>query len=235
MSNSLLRRIVYKSQLIGGFFGYINSLFQFRLLYFYKDKKVIDLIKSIKKEVDFAFYPYEAYTVYSVAKSQSKLDGEMAEIGVFQGGSAKLICEAKGNKKLYLFDTFEGLPELSDKDTHFGTTYWKKNQFNNTTVESVKNYLSKYENVFLYKGKFPNISGPVENSKFSFVHLDVDLYKSTLDCLDFFYPRMTIGGIIITHDYHADGVKNAFNEFFNEKRIPLIELTGSQCMVVKTN
>lgn len=232
MSNNLLRKIVYKSQLIGGFFGYINSLFQFRLLYFYKDRRVIDLIKSIKKEVDFAFYPYEAYTVYSVAKSQSKLDGDMAEIGVFQGGSAKLICEAKENKKLHLFDTFEGLPELSDKDTHFGMTYWKKNQFNDTSIESVKNYLSKYENVFFYKGEFPSTAGPVENARFSFVHLDVDLYQSTLDCLNFFYPRLVQGGIILTHDYHTNGVRSAFDEFFSDKKIPIVELPGSQCMVV---
>lgn len=233
--SDILRRIVYKSQLIGGFFGYINSLFQFRLLYFYKDRRVIDLIKSIKKEVDFAFYPYEAYIVYSVTKSQSKLDGDMAEVGVFQGGSAKLICEAKGNKKLHLFDTFEGLPQLSDKDTHFGMTFWKKNQFNNTTYESVKNYLSKYENVFFYKGKFPHTSVPVEQSKFSFVHLDVDLYESTLDCLKFFYPTLASGGIIISHDYHTNGVRSAFSEFFIDKKIPVIELTGSQCMVMKTN
>ena len=86
----------------------------------------MDLIKSITQEVAFAFYPIEAFTVYSLAKSQSKLSGDMAEVGVFQGGSAKLICEAIGDKKLHLFDIFEGLPELTDKDTHFGMKVWKK-------------------------------------------------------------------------------------------------------------
>lgn len=218
---------------MGGFFGYINDLFQFKLLYFYKERKVIDLIKSIKKEVDFAFYPYEAYTVYSIAKSQSKFEGDMAEVGVYQGGSAKLICETKGDRKLHLFDTFEGLPELSDKDTHFGITFWKKNQFHKTTVELVRNYLSKYKNVYLYKGRFPATSGPVENAKFTFVHLDVDLYESTLNCLKFFYPRLIKGGIIISHDYHTNGVRSAFDEFFSDKQVSVIELSGSQCIVVK--
>jgi len=140
--------------------------------------------------------------------------------------------QAEENKKLHLFDTFEGLPELSDKDTHFGMKYWKKNQFNDTSVESVKNYLSKYENVFFYKGEFPSTSDPVENTKFSFVHLDVDLYQSTLDCLTFFYPRLVQGGIILTHDYHTNGVRSAFDEFFRDKKIPIVELPGSQCMVV---
>lgn len=229
---SSIRNITYKSKLIGNFLGYIATEFQFKLLYFYKGKEIIDLIKSIKNETNLAFFPYEAYTVYSVAKSQSSLDGEMAEVGVYRGGSAKLICEAKGERNLHLFDTFEGLPEVSERDTHFGIKYWQEKQFNDTNEEHVKKYLAEYKNVRLYKGLFPKTAEPISNLKFSFVHLDVDLYQSTLDCLNFFYPRLIQGGIILTHDYHTDGVHAAFKEFFTEKKIPIIELTGSQCMIV---
>ena len=143
--------------------------------------------------------------------------------------------EAKEKTKLHLFDTFSGLPPVSDKDTHFGTTIWKENEFGNTSDESVKRYLSKYENVFLYKGRFPDTSDPIKDVKFSFVHLDVDLYRSTRDCLEFFYPRLVRGGIILTHDYHSNGVQTAFKEYFYNKKIPLVELTGSQCMIVRTD
>jgi hypothetical protein len=157
----------------------------------------------------------------------------MAEVGVYQGGSAKIICHVKGEKKLHLFDTFSGLPKVTDNDTHFGVKYWKDGQFDDTSDLHVKNYLSKYPNVFLYKGEFPLTADPVKNNKFSFVHLDVDLYKSTLDSLEFFFPRLIRGGIILTHDYHSSGVQKAFNEFFQNKKIPFIELTGSQCMIIK--
>lgn len=231
---SSLRGITYKSRLIGNLLGSIATEFQFKLLYFYKERQVIDLIKLVKNETNFAFFPYEAYTVYSIAKSQSKLDGEMAEVGVYQGGSAKLISEAKGDRKLHLFDTFEGLPKVSEKDTHFGTKFWQDNQFNDTSEEYVRKYLKSYNNVYLYKGLFPQTAEPISNSKFCFVHLDVDLYKSTIDCLNFFYPRLTHSGIILTHDYHTTGVQTAFKEFFRDKQIPVIELTGSQCMIVNT-
>ena len=227
------RKLVYGSNIFGKFLGILNTKFQFRLLTFYNDKKIIDLIKLVKKEVDFAFYPIEAYHVYSIAKSQSKLDGDMAEVGVYQGGSAKLISEVKNEKELHLFDTFEGLPKVSEKDTHFGTSYWKTGEFSNTSLENVKNYLSNYKNVYCYKGKFPETSNPIKDKKFSFVHLDVDLFQSTIDCLDFFYPRMVNGGIILTHDYHTDGVKQAFNEFCKDKKIPQIQLLGSQCTITK--
>ena len=227
------RKLVYGSRIFAKLMSNLNTKFQFRLLSFYNDKKIIDLIKIVKKEVDFAFFPIEAYHVYSIAKSQSKLDGDMAEVGVYQGGSAKLIAEVKNEKELYLFDTFEGLPKVSEKDTHFGTSYWKTGEFSNTSLENVENYLSNYKNIYCYKGKFPETSEPIKTKKFSFVHLDVDLFQSTIDCLEFFYPRMINGGIILTHDYHTDGVKQAFNEFCKDKKIPQIQLLGSQCTITK--
>ena len=228
-----LRSAVYSSNQIGRILGYFSTKFQYKLLSFYKEKKVVNLIKNIKNEVDFAFFPYEAYMVHSIAKSQRELDGDMVEVGVYQGGSAKLICEVKGDRKLFLFDTFVGLPELSDTDTHFGKKHWKKNQFNDTSLEAVKDYLSLYENVDIIKGEFPKTADNIRNSKFSFVHLDVDLYRSTIECLKFFYPRLVNGGIILVHDYHSDGIQKAFKEFLQSNKARLIELTGSQCMIIK--
>lgn len=230
-----LRKIVYRSRFFGKILSEINNYFQFILIGFYKDEKIVKLIKEIRNEVDFAFYPIEAYQIYSIVKSQKNLNGDIAEVGVFQGGSAKLICEAKGNKELHLFDTFEGLPKVSKNDTHFGIEYWKTGEFSNTSLEKVKTYLSKYQNVKFYKGNFPDSSSPVENKKFAFVHLDVDLYESTINCLQFFYPRMINGGIILTHDFHTEGVKKAFSEFFIDKKVNFIELSGSQCLVSKFN
>ena len=69
---------------------------------------------------------------------------------------------------------------------------------------------------------------------FSFVHMDVDLYESTKSCLDFFYPRMSRGGVIISHDYLGSiGVKTAFDEYFKDKPEPVLEVTDSQCLIVK--
>ncbi len=66
------------------------------------------------------------------------------------------------------------------------------------------------------------------------MHLDVDLYESTLNCLKLFYPKMSEGGVIITHDYTlSEGVKKAFDEFIFDKQEPIITLFGSQSMIVK--
>ena len=227
------RKIIYNSKSIGGILSKFATNFQFKLLYFYKDKEIVDLIKLIKKEVDFAFYPYEAFMIYSIVKTQTELNGDLAEVGVYQGGSAKLICEAKKEKNLYLFDTFTGLPEVSSDDTHFGEKYWSKNEFNNTSVESVKKLLNKYENVHIIEGNFPESGKEIIEKQFCFVHLDVDLYKSTIESLKFFFPKMVQGGVILIHDFHSDGIQKAFREFKTENKVQVIELTGSQAMILK--
>ena len=174
----------------------------------------------------------EKYTIYSSMKAVSHLSGSVAELGVYKGGSAKIICELKGGKKLFLFDTFEGLPEVES-----GVDLAKKEWFNDTSFNRVKEYLKKYENVNFLVGKFPDtITEEVSKEVFSFVNLDTDLYKSTLDGLNFFWPRMVKGGRIVSHDFNTKdhpGVKKAFQEFFKDNPEVIIELADSQSMVIK--
>lgn len=235
MNPGILKRLIYSNNKIWKFLNVFQAKYQLTVLKFYKDKKIIDLIKTISKEVDFGLRPFEAYTVYTIAKTQSTLDGDMAEVGVWKGGSARLICEAKGSINLHLFDTFEGLPEVSDKDMCFSQIkLLHKGDFKNTNIETVKDYLSRYDGVHYYKGEFHNTSNAIKDKKFSFVHLDVDLYQSTLECLNIFYPRLVPGGIIISHDYsNLDGVRKAFEDFFKGIRNPVIEINETQCMVIK--
>jgi hypothetical protein len=192
--------------------------------------KVIALSKKIRNERESLLSYIEAYNICMAVKRTLKVNGDIAEVGVYKGGSAKLICENKENKLLHLFDTFEGLPDLCEIDD---PKQFHKGQFL-CSFENVKDYLREYQNVRFYKGLFPLTAEPLKNKKFSFVNLDVDLYKSTLSCLEFFYPKMNRGGIIISHDYSgASGVRKAFDEFFEDKQEAIIELSGSQCLIAK--
>lgn len=140
--------------------------------------KVIELIRGIKKETEMLLADNEAYQLFATVKAVEKIQGDIAEVGVFKGGSAKLICEAKGNKRLHLFDTFEGIPKVETIDT----PKFHNGQYS-SSLEDVKNYLKCYDNVLFYRGIFSDNIQPVEDVEFSFVHLDVDTYRSTLKCL----------------------------------------------------
>ena len=147
----------------------------------HKDPAVVGLIRRIRRERRWLVTANEAFLVHSLARSAAGLSGSMAEVGVYQGGSAKMICEAKRETPLHLFDTFEGLPESSaaDNQVHVPGQYA-------CSLDSVRTYLSGYSNVHFHKGRFPDGVASLDNEKFSFVHFDVDLYQSTLDCLQFF-------------------------------------------------
>jgi O-methyltransferase len=173
--------------------------------------------------------PIEAAQLVLALEAVSKIPGDIAEVGSFEGVSAKLLATTDRHRTVHIFDTFEGLPKPSEQDS----TGFYSGQYR-ASEEGVKQYLQGF-NVRIYKGYFPATAGPITDKTFAFVHLDVDLYESTKACLDFFYPRMAQGGIILTHDYAArdEGVYRAFQEFFAGKPEPVIELGGNQGMVVK--
>ncbi len=175
----------------------------------------------------------EMLNIYNLVKKVKNLEGDMAEIGVYQGGSALIISEAKENKHLHLFDTFEGLPAPDSKRDKLMV----KGDMNNTSLDMVKEILKPYNNVFYYKGFFPDTAGSLEKTKFSFVNNDTDIYSSTKSVLEFFYPKMIKGGILLTHDYNdsrTPGVKMAFDEFFDGKPELINEMWDTQAYVVKS-
>lgn len=190
----------------------------------------VALVRQVRKESNMLLNDIDACYIYALVKKTEKIQGDIAEIGVYRGGSAKIICEIT-KKPVHLFDTFEGLPTLSEHDD---MEYVHKGELS-ASLESVKSYLKNYQNIYFYKGLFPATAEPIKNKIFSFVHLDVDIYESTLNCLKFFYPRMSRGGVMISHDYpYSKGVKQAFDEFFADKPEIVVELFGaSQCLIVK--
>jgi O-methyltransferase len=173
------------------------------------------------------------FMLYQFANHILSLEGEAAEIGVYKGGTAKLLANVfeEKDKTLYLFDTFEGMPETDpEKDMH------SKGDFDDTSFEYVRDFLKDSKNIEIHKGFFPDTAEPIKNTTFCFVHIDVDIYKSVMDCCDFFYPRLAKGGIMIFDDYgflSCPGAKTAVDEFFQDKPEFSCYLPTGQSFVVK--
>lgn len=234
MTKKILRKIVASEnpilKLIASFLEFPIRITQLQLLKAQKDRKIVDTIQKIQRTGGSLMWPTEMMQIYNCVSAVKKLDGDFAEVGVYSGRSAKLICAARGEKTLHLFDTFGGFPKPTSLDSNAAL----REKMYSANLGSVKSYFQGYNNVIFHPGLFPETAEPVKNKSFAFVHLDVDLYQSTLDSLKFFYPRMTGGGIILSHDYsNLESVKNAFDEFFVDKPEQIIELSTSQCIVVK--
>ena len=136
---------------------------------------------------------------------------------------------------LLLFDTFAGMPPVDPLTD--GAFY--EGESGDTSVEQVRAYLAGFPAVHFHSGFFPESAKPLEQDmalRFKFVHLDVDLLASTRSALEWFYPRMVRGGLIITHDYGdttVPGVKRAFDEFFADKPETVVPLWFTQAVVTK--
>lgn len=170
----------------------------------------------------------EAYMIRAAVLATERVPGVLAEVGVFRGGTARVIGEAKGDRTLHLFDTFEGLPAPTAIDRGFVQGDYA------CSLDAVKAFLTGIPDVHFHAGMFPATSGPVREARFSFVHLDVDLYQSTYDALAFFYPRMSVGAMLISHDYvEFPAVRQVFDDYFADTAQPVLELTGNQCLVLK--
>lgn len=165
----------------------------------------MDIKKNILVTVDRCFI------LYQFAKLSTQKDGEIAEVGVYKGGTARMIAKSCPEKTFHLFDTFSGMPE-SQRDVDFH----QQGEFADTSLESVKRFLKDCQNVEFHPGLFPQTINGVKNKTFCYVHVDVDIYPSVKSCLEFFYPRLVPGGIMLFDDYQwkdTPGVKKALDEF----------------------
>lgn len=233
MTRSLFSLLLYKVPGLHPFLEAILYRLQRVLLRFYGDEATAALIRSIYREGRIRVQPFEALLVYQLAAMRSRSPGAMAEVGVAAGGTAKLICTAAAGKDFFGFDTFAGLPHVEPEDRHWGVQFFKPRQYA-ADEESVRSYLAPFKNVHLVRGMFPESANDLHHETFGFVHLDADLYKSTKEALQFFWPRMTPGGVILLHDFHVEGVRRAIREFIEEQAIgSYFKAVCSQFVILK--
>lgn len=179
------------------------------------------------------------YTLLHFLEEVLWLGGDVMECGVWRGGSAKLLYEKirkiAPEKHLHLFDSFEGMAETDAAlDRH------EAGDFSDTSLQHVQNFITGSDGddaaVVFHKGWIPQSFAGLEDLKFCFVHIDLDLHQSILDALAFVYPRLHPRGVIIFDDYgfaSCAGARKAVDEFFADKPEAPFVLGTAQAIVIK--
>jgi O-methyltransferase len=163
---------------------------------------------------------------------ERNLEGAVAELGVFKGDFAQLINVAFPERKLYLFDTFEGFDERDVKvELDNGYSNAAAKDFTSKSVDIVMKKMKYPDKCVIQKGYFPETTrGVDENEKFVFVSIDADLYEPIYNGLCYFFPRLEKGGYIFIHDYNAmiySGSKAAVRKFSAEYNVPFFPLNDN--------
>jgi len=162
------------------------------------------------------------------------IPGVFAEVGVYRGETARLFHHYTPERVLFLFDTFEGFdPVEARRDRRAGQEVPDK-LFADTSEREVIRYIGSHnERVRSFPGLFPQTADirEVKEADYAFVHLDADLYDPIKAGLEFFWPRLSPGGVIVVHDYNAwKGARQAVEEFMvanNLFGIPMPDQSGS--------
>ena len=158
------------------------------------------------------------------------VQGDVAECGCWRGHSSYMIAKTLStggfNSTFHIFDSFEGgLSELGPEDINARRTLTpeevklQKESFA-SSEEKVRRVLAPFPFVRLYSGWIPDRFPEVKDTKFRFVHIDVDLYQPTVDSMNFFYPRLERGGVMAFDDYGMSqfpGTKQAVDEYLSDK------------------
>ena len=177
-------------------------------------------------------------TLQSLTNQLQNVSGDCAELGVYRGSFARVINALMPQRRLYLFDSFQGFEERELKAElsmgHGGEGFAEAHR--NTAVEKIIGIMPHPENVVIKQGWFPQSLEGLEG-KFALVSLDADLEESTYEGLKYFCPRMSEGGYILLHDYNnpaLPGVKNALQHWeklnYRIPKLPLPDLMGTMVL-----
>ena len=185
--------------------------------------------------ISFDYVRHSSLELVSREIYENNIAGSVAELGVFRGDFAKYINRSFPDRKLYLFDTFEGFSAADIATEEKAGLHVP--DYDNLTYTSVKLVLEKMkykENCIVKKGYFPETAQGIDD-KFAFVNIDVDLSEPIYNGLCFFYHRLEKGGYIFVHDYNekiCTGAKAGIKKFSMEHGIPYFPLSDRSGSVV---
>ena len=172
----------------------------------------------------------------------NNIEGDVVEFGCYVGESSKYLMktlvETNSNKKLFVYDSFEGLPELSKWEENTG---WTPGTLKTTEEVLISNFTKNNLPIpFIHKDWFKNIPHYKIPQKISFAFLDGDFYDSIYDSLEKIYDKVSEGGHILFHDYERydlPGVRAAIEDFLRLKRHPytVTKVTDQLGLFIKTN
>ena len=148
--------------------------------------------------------------------------GDVVEFGCYAGDTSVLLAEALKNtpdKWLYLYDSFEGLPEKAPEDQSAAGWRFKAGELK-VSPETVAHKFKKLSlpDPVIVKKWFDQLNDSDLPSQISFALLDGDFYRSIKTSFKKVAPRMASGGVIIVHDYRnaeLPGVIKAVGEFLD--------------------
>ena len=180
---------------------------------------------------------FRAYVCCWAAAQAAKLEGDFVECGVNEGWLSLTICRYLDfnslKKSFYLFDTYNGIPQeqITEREAYRAALHHYPDCF-----EKVKNSFSEFTNAKLVRGKIPDTLNNVAIDKVSYLSIDMNIEKPERAAIEFFWPKMPIGGIVVLDDYAFGGYEaqhDSMDEFASKVGATILTLPTGQGLIIK--
>jgi hypothetical protein len=214
------------------------------------DEIFLELFEKVRKytlveiERSFALYKSVNYIL------GNNMQGDFVECGVWKGGSCMMIANmlmkaGVTDRKIWLYDTFEGMTKPGDKDGEFEMEEWKRQKVNEQTNNWCRSSIDEVRSNMLQTGypaaNIHYVKGKVEEtipenipSSIALLRLDTDWYESTKHELVHLYPLLVNKGVLIIDDYGAwEGARKATDEYFEGQQVLLNRIDYTGRLVIK--
>lgn len=157
---------------------------------------------------------YRLYELWRLARQLEEVEGNFLEVGVWRGGSGCLLALASQERQVFLADTFSGVVKAGDRDTNYLGGEHADTQAD--TVLELARQCGVDTQVNVLVGMFPEQNAERVGQRLALVHIDVDVYESARDVLQWALPRLAPGAVVVFDDYGfhgCEGVTRLVDEF----------------------
>jgi O-methyltransferase len=209
-------------------------LFQ-RALGFRQDPRFVSALRKNARTRQEASLELRLNTLVWAANHALNVEGDFVECGVWRGFCFGVVTDylnfAQVPKTLYLYDTFDGIPEELDSEKHNSPVFSEAGLY-----ERVVARFAPYPNVRVVRGIVPNSFAEAVPERISFLHLDMNSSKSEIAALEVLFDRVTPGGLIVFDDYGWLGYgaqKKAEDLYMAQRGYHILELPSGQGMLLK--
>lgn len=167
----------------------------------------------------------ETAKIIELASSCLEVEGDYVEMGCYKGDTSLILAEilfsGPRSSRLYIYDSFEGLPEKGEQDESALGVPFKAGELGVTKREVKQRFLKAGLPVpVIKKAWFKDLTESDLPEKIAFAFLDGDFYESIYDSLKLVVPKMVRGGVLVVHDYTnpaLPGVSKAVDDFTRGK------------------
>lgn len=211
-----------------------------KTLPFMEDERFLELASKHANLLPIPNWHWNLQTVLWAVQQARAVEGQFIELGVFRGHTTIFLAEyldfAGWDKRWYLYDTFEGIP---DDQLDPGWADSNKAAYNPRTFsyEEVRDRFAAFPNIEVIKGRVPEILSETSPDRIAFLHMDLNNSTAEIAALEALFDRITPGGIIVFDDYGwttAKAQHDAEKRWFAERNLQILPLPTGQGLFIKT-